>query len=107
METKNVKLANTDVKVTFENARSNVIIRTKQIPKAAFIYHSQDDLKGAIEFVKSAPKASVNDAGKVVLSFGKCDLSDNTLILLNEVGKVSEIISLEEAEKRFEIVAQK
>jgi hypothetical protein len=99
----------TDVKKPneFATAKTNVIVRVKQTPKAVYVYKSQEDLKGAIDFIKASPKASVDEKGKIVLSFGKHELKDNSVIFLSEVGKVSEIITLDQAAERFEIVAQK
>lgn len=92
--------------VTFENCKSNVILKIKVVPKAAFVYRSVDDLKMLIDFVKAEPKAKIIE-GKLTLAYGKANLFDNCVVLLSEVGKVSEVLTLDEAEKRYEIAAQK
>lgn len=92
--------------VTFENCKSLVILKIKVIPKPAFVYRSIADLKALIDFVKSEPKAKIIE-GKLTLAYGKVNLFDNCVVLLSEIGKVSQILTLEEAEKTFEIAAQK
>jgi hypothetical protein len=92
--------------IDFTNCGVNVILKPKVISKAAFVYRSINDLKQLIEFVKSEPKPKFNE-GKLTLTYSKIDLFDNCVVLLSEVGKVSEIITLSAAADRFEIKASK
>lgn len=93
-------------KITFDNCKSQLILKVKVIPKPAFVYRSVNDLKALIDFVKAEPKAKIVD-GKLTLAYGKTNLFDNCVICLSEVGKVSEVLTLKEAELKYEIAAQK
>jgi hypothetical protein len=92
--------------VNFENCKSNVILKVKVIPKPAFVYRTSNDLENLIKFVGSDPKVKI-ESGKLVMYYGKFVIKDNTVILLSEVGKVSQILNLVEADNLYEIAAQK
>lgn len=92
--------------VTFQNCKNNVVLKIRVVPKHAFVYRSVNDLKALIDFVKADPKAKIVD-GKLTLAYGKIDLFDNCVVLLSEVGKVSNILTLSEANILYEIAAQK
>lgn len=94
--------------LTFENAKSNVLIVPVQIPKPAFIYRTQDDLKGLIDFAKMSPKVRIDDkTGKVILTMGKFDLTENVLITMNDLGKIAAVTSLQTASVIYNVVASK
>jgi hypothetical protein len=91
---------------TFENCKNNVILKIKVIPKVAFVYRSILDLECLINFAKAEPRAKIIE-GKLTLSYGKINLFDNSVIFLSEVGKISEVLTFDEASKKYEITAEK
>ena len=99
--------AATQTELSFTNCKNNVVLKPKVTPKVAYVYRNVNtDLKGLIDFVKSEPKAKIVD-GKLTLCYGKFNLFENSVILISEVGKVSEVISFDEANKRFDIQISK
>jgi len=95
-------------KKSFETASGSILITPVQIPKPAFIYRSQDDLKALIEFSKMSPRVRIDDkTAKVILTMGKFDLTENVLITLNDQGKIAMVTPLQTAEVLYHIVATK
>jgi hypothetical protein len=89
----------------FEVAKQSLVISPKTIKEQAFIYRSISDLENLIGFVGTTPKVDI-DKGKMVLTFRKHIVTDNSLILRNAYGEVTNVMTLENANKIYDIVAQ-
>ena len=85
----------------FSTAKQCVVIRPKATNVAAFIYHGFADLKNLLQFVGSKP--SIDEDGK--LWFKKMQIFDNSVILRDAYGRVVEVLKYEDAETKYEIVA--
>jgi hypothetical protein len=90
----------------FETAKQSLVINPKSVKVAAFVYRGMQDLENLIAFVGSSPKVSV-EKGKIVLAFKKQIIADNRVILRNAYGEVTEVMTFEDAQRDFEIVAQR
>jgi hypothetical protein len=90
---------------SFEVAKQSIVINPKSVRTQAFVYRGMQDLENLIAFVGSSPKVSV-EKGKIVLAFKKEVILDNRIILRNSYGEVTAVMTFEEAEKDFEILAQ-
>jgi hypothetical protein len=86
---------------SFSQAKSSVVIRPKSVNTQGFIYRDFTDLKNLVKFVGGRP--SIDENGE--LWFGKHNIKDNSLIIRTGTGKVYEVLTMEEAETQFEIVA--
>jgi len=91
---------------SFETAKQSLVINPRSVKTQAFVYRGMQDLENLIAFVGSSPKVSV-EKGKIVLAFKKQIILDNSVILRNSYGEVTAVMSFEEAEKDFEIMAQR
>jgi hypothetical protein len=85
----------------FADAKQSVIIRPRTANQMAFLYHDFSDLKNLVKFVGSKP--SIDEEGN--LWFGKTMIPDNCLVIRNSYGKVTEVLSYEQAATHYEIVA--
>jgi len=95
----------TTTAASFETAKQSLIINPKSVKDHAFIYRGMQDLENLIAFVGSSPKVSV-DKGKIVLAFKKQIILDNRVILRNTYGEVTAVLTFEEADRDYEILAQ-
>lgn len=86
---------------SFDNSKQAVIIRPRSTNTLAFIYHDFSDLKNLILFVGSKPQ--IDEEGK--LYFRKLQIPDNSVILRNAYGQVTEVLKFDTAAQRYEIVA--
>lgn len=86
---------------TFANAKSALVVRPKSVNEMAFIYRNFSDLKNLVKFVGSKP--SIDEEGN--LYFRKQMIADNSVIFRNSYGQVTEVLPLEKAEEKYEIVA--
>ena len=89
----------------FNTASQSLILKTKVTPEAAFNYKGIADLENLIGFIGTAPKVNV-DKGKMVLSFGKYTINDNSVVLRNSYGEVTKVLSYEDANNIYDIAAQ-
>ena len=90
---------------SFESAKQSLVINPRSTKTQAFVYRGMPDLENLIAFVGTSPKVSV-EKGKIVLAFKKQVILDNTVILRNSYGEVTAVMSYDEAETKYEILAQ-
>lgn len=91
----------TNTSKTFANAKSALVVRPKSVNEMAFIYRNFSDLKNLVKFVGSKP--SIDEEGN--LYFRKQMIADNSVIFRNSYGQVTDVLPLEKAEEKYEIVA--
>jgi len=89
----------------FEKSKQSLVIRPKTVVTQAFHYTGIADLENLIGFVGSAPKVNV-DKGNLVLSFGKYNIKENTIITRTPFGEVQRVMTPAEANELFEIAAE-
>jgi hypothetical protein len=94
--------ANASTSKSFNTAKQCVVIRSKSPNTMGFVYHDFTDLKNLIQFVGTRPQ--IDEDGK--LYFRKTQVKENSLILRDASGRVTNVLSYEEAERTFEIVAE-
>lgn len=90
----------------FETAKQALIVKPKTISIEAFNYKGSDDLKNLIDFVGTKPKAEVNEAGTIVLSFKKWTIVPNRIIFRNSYGEVVRAMTYAEAAEAYDISGQ-
>jgi hypothetical protein len=90
------------LKSVFATAKQSLVLRPNSINVSAFIYHSFADLKNLIKFVGTKPQ--IDEEGR--LYFKKVLIPDNCVILRDTQGKVQRVMTFDEAESNYEIVAQ-
>lgn len=90
---------------SFENAKQSLVINPRSLKTQAFVYRGMQDLENLIAFVGVSPKVSV-EKGKIVLAFKKQIILDNRVILRNSYGEVTAVMTYEEADKDFEVLAE-
>jgi len=84
------------------DAKQIVVVRPKSATEnVGFIYKDFSDLKKLILFVGSKP--TIDEEGK--LWFKKIQVTENSLVMRDAYGKVTAVLSLEEAQIKFAIVA--
>jgi hypothetical protein len=85
---------------SFASARQSVIIRPRTAEQQGFIYHNFSDLKNLVKFVGSKP--SIDEEGN--LWFRKQMIPDNSVILRNSYGQVTDVLSFDKAEEQYTVV---
>ena len=90
----------------FVTSKQSLVIKPKTIAKQAFNYKGIADLENLIGFVGTAPKVNM-DLGKMVLSFGKQTIKDNSIVLRNSFGQVTDVLSYAQANELYDIAAQR
>jgi|WetSurMetagenome_2_1015567.scaffolds.fasta_scaffold1216976_1 hypothetical protein len=89
----------------FTSSKQSLVIAPKTTKQQAFIYRSMADLENLILFVGNTPKIAI-DKGKPILNYGKHTIKDDSVILRNSFGEVTTVLSMEEANAQYDIVAQ-
>jgi len=90
---------------SFESAKQSLVINPRSTKTQAFAYHGMQDLENLITFVGTSPKVSV-EKGKIVLAFKKQVILDDRIILRNSYGEVTAVMTYDEANTQYEIVAE-
>jgi hypothetical protein len=88
----------------FTNAKQSLLLKPKTTTIQAFIYHGIEDLENLIGFVGVAPKVNI-DKGQMVLSFGRTNIQNNSVIMRNAYGEVTKVLTLDEANAQYDIAA--
>lgn len=86
---------------SFASAKQSVIIRPISSQQAGFIYHDFSDLKNLVKFVGTKPQ--IDEEGN--LWFRKQQIPDNSVILRNSYGAVTDVLTFDKAAEQYEIVA--
>jgi len=89
----------------FSTAKQSIIIKPKTVSKQAFNYKSLTDLENLIGFVGTEPKVKVV-SGKMLIIFGKHEIKENSIILRNSFGQVTDVMDYDRANELYEITAQ-
>lgn len=92
--------------VNFSDSKQFLVLKPKTVAKAAFHYRNNADLENLIDFVGSKPKVDIGDKGELILMYRKRIIKDNTIILSDAFGNVSDILDYKSASEIYEVVAQ-
>lgn len=92
----------TSASKNFASSKQSLVIRPTTVNQMAFHYGDFSDLKNLILFVGSKP--SIDEEGK--LWFGKQEIKDDSIVLRNSYGKVTDVLTCDKAAEQFEIVAE-
>lgn len=90
----------------FSVSKQALILKPKTLAKEAFNYHGFADLKNLISFVGSTPKIDVNDKGDAVIMYRKKIIADNSIVIRDAAGNVTEVLDYEKAAEVYDIAAQ-
>ncbi len=90
----------------YESALQSLVISPKTTKTQAFIYRGVNDLENLVRFLGVAPKV-IFEKGKMNYQFGKVIVPDNSLITRSVYGDIILCLTLEQANERFDIVAQR
>jgi hypothetical protein len=90
----------------FANAKQSLILKPKTIAIQAFNYKGLEDLKNLIDFVGSTPKIDVDKSGQPILLYKKNVLKENSIIMRNSFGEVTNVLTYPDAAEVFDISAQ-
>jgi hypothetical protein len=87
---------------TFSDAKQIIVIRPKSVVEnVAFHYADFSDVKKLIQFVGSKPTIDENAA----IWFGKFLIPDDSLVVRDSFGRVSTVLTMEQAETKYNVVA--
>jgi len=90
----------------FLSAGQSLIIKPKTIAKQAFKYSGVSDLENLIKFVGSEPKVKM-EQGKLHFTFGKKEVPDSSIVLRDAFGKVTDVLTMDEANELYEVAASR
>ena len=96
-------MAQTNVQPEFKTAKSSVILKLKVIPVQALVYRGFEDLEKLIKFVGSRPVINAD----MTIQFKKTLVPANSVVFRNEFGEVTKVMSFDDAEKMYDIAAQR
>ena len=86
----------------FSSSKQSLVIRPKSINQAAFHYEGFANVKNLILFVGSKP--TIDEEGNIY--FRKMKILDDSIVLRDAQGKVTEVLTVDEAVAKYEIVAE-
>lgn len=89
------------IELTFDNAKTMVILRPKSTPVEAIIYKGFDDLESLIGFVGARPALNPD----LTMQFKKQVVKPGSVVTRNSFGEVVAVMTLEQASERFDIAA--
>jgi hypothetical protein len=93
---------NTKSATAFSKAKQSIVIRPRANNIQAFIYHDFTDLKNLVRFVGTKPQ--IDEEGN--LYFRNTLIPDNTVIMRDAYGRVIDVMTYDQANGRYEIVAE-
>lgn len=88
-------------KKEFTTAKQLVILRPSSTEVLGFIYHDFSDLKNLIKFVGTRP--TIDEEGK--LWFRKLQVPDNSVVIRDAFGQVTNVMNYETASTKFTLVS--
>jgi hypothetical protein len=94
------------VENVFEVASQSLVLAPKTLKVQAFIYKGLTDLENLISFIGTAPKVNI-EKGKMIISFGKSSVPDNSVILRTAYGEVLSVMTFDQAADKYDIAAQR
>jgi hypothetical protein len=90
----------------FESALQSLVLSPKTVKIQAFIYKGVNDLENLVRFLGVAPKV-IFEKGKMSYQFGKIIIPDNSVITRTIYGDIILCLTLDQANERFDIIAQR
>jgi hypothetical protein len=90
----------------FEVAKQSIIIAPKTVKVQAFIYKGVSDLENLVWFLGVTPKV-LFEKGKMVYQFGKTIVPDNSIVMRNSFGEVTQVLNYADADKNYDLIAQR
>jgi hypothetical protein len=90
----------------FSTAKQTLVVAPKTNKEQVFIYKSIADLENLIKFIGTAPKVNI-EKGKMLLSFGKMQVPDVSVVFRSAYGEVLNVLTFEAANEKYDIMAQR
>lgn len=86
----------------FTNAKNVVALKPKSVAVQAFVYKSLNDLKALISFIGNRPLINPDTS----LQFKKMTVKENSVVMRNSYGEVTEVLTFDEAQNKYDIAAE-
>lgn len=86
----------------FAEAKNCVALKPKSVAVTAFVYRDLSDLKNLILFVGNRPLINPDTS----LQFKKQTVKENSVVMRNAYGEVTEVLSYDDAANKYDIAAQ-